>query len=186
MTQIGLCGGDRGEAGLFSGLLLSGRGLMGDFVSKYVNRLDSKGRVSIPAPFRQILAQEGQESLFCSPCLDMDAVDAGGLGLRSEIDGYLDAFEVFSEEREILSTALLGESEALKIDKDGRVVLSEAIKAHAGISDQVVFVGTGFKFQIWSPERYEVYQSEAKKRALELRRSMAKVRQARREQGGDA
>lgn len=153
---------------------------MDDFVSKYVNRLDSKGRVSIPAPFRQILAKEGIESLFCSPSLEMDSVDAGGLGLRAAIDRYLDEFDVFSEEREILATALLGESESLKIDKDGRVVLSEAIKAHAGISDSVAFVGNGFKFQIWAPDRYEAYKAEATKRALALRKSMAAQRQARR------
>lgn len=156
---------------------------MGDFVSKYVNRIDSKGRVSIPAPFRQILAEEGQESLFCSPCLDMDAVDAGGAGLRREIDTYLDAFEAFSEEREILSTALLGEAEQLKIDKDGRVVLSDIIKRHAGIEDQAVFVGNGFKFQIWSPERYEAYHADATKRALALRKEMAAARRTRRDGG---
>lgn len=144
---------------------------MDDFVSKYVNRLDSKGRVSIPAPFRQILVREGLEALFCSPSLELDAVDAGGLGLRGAIDTYLEAFDVFSEEREVLATALLGESESLKIDKDGRVVLSETIKEHAGISDAVAFVGNGFKFQIWQPERYEAYRADATKRALALRKA---------------
>lgn len=151
---------------------------MDDFVSKYVNRLDSKGRVSIPAPYRQILAREGQENLFCSPSLELDAVDAGGLGLRSKIDDYLEAFDVFSEEREVLSTALLGESESLKIDKDGRVVLSEAIKSHTGIKDAVAFVGNGFKFQIWAPERYEIYRADAAKRSIELRKSIAAARRA--------
>ena len=146
---------------------------MDEFVSKYVNRLDSKGRVSIPAPYRQILAREGQESLFCSPSLELEAVDAGGLRLHREIESHLEAFEAFSEEREALSTALLGESESFKIDKDGRVTLSETIKAYAGITDAVVFVGHGFKFQIWQPEKYEAYKAAAIKRAQEMRKLKA-------------
>ncbi|MCT4656446.1 MAG: division/cell wall cluster transcriptional repressor MraZ [Cohaesibacter sp.] len=154
---------------------------MDDFVSKYVNRLDSKGRVSIPAAYRQILARDGVEALFCSPSLDMDCIDAGGVRLRSAIDDYLNAFEVFSEEREILATTLLGESEALKIDKDGRVVLSETLKDHAGIGDKVAFVGNGFKFQIWDPERYEAYRAEAVARSRALRKSMTAQRQRNRQ-----
>ena len=136
------------------------------FVSKYVNRLDSKGRVSIPAPFRQVLAKDGQESLFCSPSLDLIAIEAGGQALQDEINAHLDKFDTFSEEWEILSTALLGESETFKIDKDGRVILSETIKAVAGITDTVVFVGQGYKFRMWQPEQYEIYRKEAQKWTL--------------------
>lgn len=153
------------------------------FLSKYVNRLDSKGRVSIPAPFRQILARQGLESLFCSPSFEKECIDAGGEGLRGAIDGYLNVFEPFSEEREVLATALLAESESLKIDKDGRVVLSETIKAHTGIADSVAFVGHGYKFQIWAPERYEVYRKAATKRALALQKELAAQRQANRASG---
>ncbi|MCV6548106.1 MAG: division/cell wall cluster transcriptional repressor MraZ [Cohaesibacter sp.] len=151
---------------------------MDEFVSKYVNRLDSKGRVSIPAAFRQILSRDGYEALFCCPSLEMDCIDAGGQGLRSAIDDYLNAFEVFSEEREILATTLLGESEALKIDKDGRVVLSDVLKAHSGIGDKVAFVGNGFKFQIWDPARYEAYRADAVSRARALRKSLTAQRQS--------
>ncbi len=156
---------------------------MDDFVSSYVNRLDSKGRVSIPAPYRQILAREGHENLFCCPSMDRAAVDAGGLSLRKAIDEYLEPFDVFTEEREFLATALLGESESLKIDKDGRVVLSEKIKAHTGITDSVVFVGHGYKFQIWEPEKYEIFKADAAKQAMALRASLSARRKALREAG---
>jgi MraZ protein len=156
---------------------------MDDFVSSYMNRLDSKGRVSIPAPYRQILAREGHENLFCCPSMDRAAVDAGGLSLRKAIDEYLEPFDVFTEEREFLATALLGESESLKIDKDGRVVLSEKIKAHTGITEAVVFVGHGYKFQIWEPERYEIFKADAAKQAMALRASLSARRKALREAG---
>jgi MraZ protein len=72
-----------------------------------------------------------------------------------------------------LSTTLIGDSEILKIDQDGRVVLTETIKAHAGISDRVTFVGQGYKFQIWEPERFAAYREEAKNRLRDLRKRLA-------------
>ncbi|TLP48432.1 MULTISPECIES: division/cell wall cluster transcriptional repressor MraZ [Cohaesibacter] len=156
------------------------------FVSKYVNRLDSKGRVSIPAPFRQLLAQDGQDSLFCSPSLDQVSIEAGGLVYQQEINDQLNQFDPFSEEREMLSTALLGESETFKIDKDGRIVLSESIKEYAGITDVVVFVGQGTKFRLWQPDRYEVHRKEAQKLALSrIRQGKTNVAPKEGQGGGD-
>ena len=81
---------------------------MDRFVSHYTLRLDAKGRVSIPASYRAVLAREG------------------------------------------------------------RVVLTDALKAHAGIADAVAFAGLGHKFQIWEPERFraELAEATAKVRAL--------------------
>lgn len=145
---------------------------MDGFISTFTNRLDAKGRVSIPASFRAVLARDGFEGLYCCPTLDRQAVDAGGNELRDHIRTMLGQFEPFSEDHEYLSTALIGESEVLKIDQDGRVSLSDAIKAHAGIADQVTFVGHSYKFQIWEPQRFAVYREEANNRTRELRKRL--------------
>ncbi len=145
---------------------------MDEFVSTFTNRLDAKGRVSIPAPFRAVLAVDGFDGLYCCPTLDRNAVDAGGNRLRERIKASLFNFEPFSEDHELLSTTLIGESEILKIDPDGRVILSEAIRAHAGIAERVTFVGQGYKFQIWEPDRFEAYREEAKNRLRDLRKRL--------------
>ncbi len=146
---------------------------MDEFVSTFTNRLDAKGRVSIPAPFRAVLAVDGFDGLYCCPTLDQQAIDAGGNRLRQVIGDSIANFEPFSEDHELLSTTLIGDSEILKIDQDGRVVLTETIKAHAGISDRVTFVGQGYKFQIWEPERFAAYREEAKNRLRDLRKRLA-------------
>ena len=87
-----------------------------------------------------------------------------------EINRLLDALPPYSDERDQLSTALLGDCEPLKIDGDGRVVLSEALKHHAGIGHEVVFVGVGHKFQIWEPGRFEAQFAEGRKKLSELKR----------------
>ncbi len=78
------------------------------------NRLDAKGRVSIPAGFRQVLARDGFEGLYVHPALDVAALDAGGTALIASIDQILSRFSPFSAEWEALSTALNGTSEILK------------------------------------------------------------------------
>lgn len=145
---------------------------MDEFVSTFTNRLDGKGRVSIPAPFRAVLARDGSNGLYCCPTLDREAYDAGGNRLRDTIRQTLSQFEPFSLEYELFSTNLIGESEVLTIDSDGRTVLSEDIMRHTGLTDRVTFVGQGFKFQLWEPERFEAFREEAKNRVRELRQRL--------------
>jgi MraZ protein len=142
------------------------------FVSNFTNRLDAKGRVSIPASFRAVLAKDGYEGLYVHPALDLAAFDAGGHALRKTIDDILARFSPFSEEWESLSTALNGTSEVLKVDPEGRIMLSEALKAHAGIGDAVTFVGHGHKFQIWEPERFRSHLEAARTRLRDVKRTL--------------
>ncbi len=118
------------------------------FVSNFTLRLDSKGRVSIPASFRSVLGRDGFDGLYCYPALDRPAVDAGGNALIAEIEALIARNAPYSEEREQFAISLYGTSETVKIDGEGRVMLSEPLKMHAGITDQVAFVGLGHKFQI--------------------------------------
>src|ERR1700686_3123041 len=120
-----------------------GRRSMDRFVSHYTLRLDAKGRVSIPAPFRSVLARDGFEGLYCYPALDRPALDAGGNALLAEIETLTASFAPYSEQRERFALALYGTSETLKFDGEGRVVLTDALKAHAGITDAATFVGVG-------------------------------------------
>jgi MraZ protein len=70
-------------------------------------------------------------------------------------------FSPYSEQREQFSLALFGTSETLKIDGEGRVVLTDAHKLHAGIGNAVIFVGLGHKFRIWEPGRFRAEMAEA-------------------------
>jgi MraZ protein len=78
-----------------------------------------------------------------------------------EIERLIDRFPPYTQEREQFSVALYGTSETLKVDGEGRVVLSEELKNHAGIADTVAFVGLGHKFQIWEPSRFREHLSTA-------------------------
>lgn len=145
---------------------------MDRFVSNFTNRLDAKGRVSIPASFRAVLGRDGFEGLYVHPALDAPALDAGGNALLSDINALLSTLSPYSDERDHLSTALFGTSEVLKTDPEGRVILTESLRAHAGIADAVTFVGHGHKFQMWEPERFRAHLEEARAKVRELKRSL--------------
>ena len=146
---------------------------MDRFVSHFQNRLDAKGRVSIPASFRAVLSRDGFEGLYVHPSLDADAVDCGGHALLRDFDDLLMRHSPYSVERDLFSTALLGTSEILKVDSEGRVVLSDTIKASAGVTSDVTFVGQGHKFQIWEPNRFRAHLEEAKLRLRDLRKQLS-------------
>ena len=143
------------------------------FVSHFTNKLDAKGRVSIPASFRSVLARDGFEGLYVHPSLDIEALDCGGNALLRDIDGLLETLSPYSEERDAFSTALLGTSEILKMDAEGRVILTETLKSYAGITAEVTFVGLGHKFQIWEPSRFRAHLDEAKDKVRALRKQLS-------------
>jgi len=143
---------------------------MDRFVATYTMRLDAKGRVSIPASFRAVLARDGFEGLYCQPSPGHPALDAGGNALIQEIEALIERFPPYSEERDDLAAALYGQSEILKVDSEGRMILSERMKTIAHIDESVVFVGLGHKFQIWEPERFFSFLEEASEKVKALRR----------------
>ncbi len=134
---------------------------MDRFVSHYMLRLDAKGRVSVPASFRAVLARDGFDGLYCYPALDRPALDAGGNALLAEIEALIAGFSPYSDQREQFSLALYGTSETLKFDGEGRVLLSDGLKTHAGITEAVSFVGLGHKFRLWEPGRFRAELAEA-------------------------
>ncbi len=116
-----------------------------------------------------MLGRDGFESLYCYPALDRPAIDAGGSALMLEIEALIGRYAPFSDQREQFALALYGTSETLKIDGEGRVVLSENLKRHAGITEAVAFVGLGHKFQIWEPGRFQSELAEATQKVRALK-----------------
>jgi MraZ protein len=145
---------------------------MDEFASRIEAKVDQRGRVAIPAPFRAVLAQEGADEVHCYPHLDYDAIEAGGARLVEEIKGIVGRQPAGSQEREALEIVYFGECEKLKIDPDGRTVLPKRLRDHACITETAVFVGLGNKFQIWEPEAYNKFRERAREQALALRREL--------------
>ena len=138
-------------------------------LGEYECKIDAKGRVSIPAAFRAVLERDGYKSggaigIYCYPSLDAPALDAGGERLAQKIDGLLAGLPDYSDERDELSVALYGDVQVLSIDGDGRIVLPEGLRTHAGLKGAVTFVGLGDKFQIWEPGQFDQRRKRAREK----------------------
>jgi MraZ protein len=143
---------------------------MDQFVSTFTNRIDTKGRVSVPASFRTVLAKDGLDGIYCYPSLDAPALDAGGRRLVDKINALVEDLAPYSDEKDQLATALFGTSEVLTIDQDGRTILPERLREHAGITTHITFVGLGEKFQMWEPKRFEAHLAGARQKVRDLRK----------------
>ncbi|MCB1385044.1 MAG: hypothetical protein KDJ80_03810 [Nitratireductor sp.] len=143
---------------------------MDRFVSNTINRVDKKGRVSIPAPFRLVLGS--QPVLHTILSVDYPVVEAGGPQFMDGLRRRLDLMDPLSEEFEVWSFYLEGDAAELKIDPEGRIALTDHLRAHAGISDEVAFVGRGNFFQLWEPEAFRAYREMARAKVRDLRRML--------------
>ncbi|MEM7693945.1 MAG: division/cell wall cluster transcriptional repressor MraZ [Pseudomonadota bacterium] len=110
--------------------------------------------------------RDGFEGLYVFPSIHAPTVDAGGFALLNQIQSRLDGLETLTDEHDMMSTALYGASEIIKIDSEGRVMLTDTIRAITGIEKAVTFVGLGYKFQIWHPDHFVTHRAEAQKRAF--------------------
>lgn len=140
---------------------------MGLFLSKYVNKVDRKGRVSVPATFRAALPNQGPDNfqgIVAFPSPKYSALEGYGIDRIEEIVGRIDALPLFSEEREYFET-MLAESHRLPFDTEGRIILPGELIEHAKITDSVAFVGLGRSFQIWAPPAYDAHKTAVHERA---------------------
>lgn len=140
---------------------------MDRFLSNTINKVDKKGRVSIPAPFRPVLGDVSR--LFTLMSVDQPSVDAGGPELIERGEAYLEKLDPFSLEYELHSFVLHGDSSELKMDGEGRITLTDAIREQTGIVDRAAFVGRGHFFQIWEPDRFLAYREEARRQVAQMR-----------------
>ncbi|HVA12444.1 MAG TPA: division/cell wall cluster transcriptional repressor MraZ [Stellaceae bacterium] len=133
------------------------------FSSTFFNKVDRKGRVSVPAGFRAALAGQSFAGIVAFPSLKFAALDAGGYDRLEDITNRLDELPEFSDERDSLAS-VLSDAQPLPFDSEGRIVLPQALIEYAKIGEQVAFVGIGRSFQIWEPARYQSHRDEMRER----------------------
>lgn len=142
------------------------------FLSSYTNKIDKKGRVSVPAPFRAVLAGQNFQGIICYHSFINPCIEASGMERMERISAGIDALDPFSEERDAFATSILGSAMQLAFDGEGRVMLPEDLIAEAGLSDLAVFVGKGQTFEIWQPAKYKAHADSARKLAMGKRATL--------------
>ena len=142
------------------------------FLSNYENKIDKKGRVSVPATFRSHLGSMGFNGFISYPSFNHPALEACSQDRIEKLSNTIDSLNPFEEKRDFFATSILSESENLQFDTEGRVSLSDKLLNHANIKNNVLFVGLGKTFQIWNPKIFEKFRLIARKKAFQNRSNL--------------
>lgn len=133
------------------------------FLSTHINKVDKKGRVSVPSPFRDQLVGEQFQGVVLFRSGTQPALEGFAWSYMQEISRRLENFDLFSAEQDDLAMTVFGESVQLAFDGDGRIVLPVDLMEYAGLVERAAFVGLGNKFQIWDADILAKRREEARR-----------------------
>lgn len=136
--------------------------MMRRFRGESVHKVDQKGRVSVPAPFRRVL-EEGDPDwteglnpnlvlIYGMPggnCLEGYTVEGA-----ARLDDKVARLPTFSRQRRALERLLNTQSVYAQVDENGRIVLPQRLRETFGLETEALFAGMGEHFQIWAPDAY--------------------------------
>jgi MraZ protein len=144
------------------------------FMDTVVNKVDAKGRVSLPSDYRAMVKELSTEIVcyrsLSAPCIEgclEETLDK----LATEIEN---ATDFFSETQDNLTNLVFGDAKRFGFDSTGRIVLTEKLLKHAQITDTAVFVGKGRKFQIWNPQNWAKEEARIRADAMKNRPALKK------------
>ena len=147
------------------------------FLSSFENKLDKKGRVSVPASYRSYLSNLGYNGVICYPSFNNQSIEAWPQDRIEKISNTIDALNPFEEKKDYFATSILSESINLQFDSEGRISLTPKLLKHAKIKNSMLFVGQGKTFQIWEPTIFEKFRVTAKRKSNIHRASLKWERQ---------
>ncbi len=132
------------------------------FVATHIHPIDKKGRVTLPAPFRNAMAGQSFRGIVLLRSARHPCLEGFSWSQMEEISRRLtDRMDMFSAEQDALATDLFASAAQLMFDDDGRFLLPVELMEYGHIGEEVAFVGLGSKFQMWDPEILKKRKAEA-------------------------
>lgn len=144
------------------------------FLSSFVNRLDKKGRVSVPASFRATLGDDAA-GIVVFRSLQHEALDGCSIDHLELLSQSLEKQDLTPDVYELIETTIFGGSIQLPFDGEGRITLPQQLANSVGISDEVAFVGRRKTFQLWDPKKLAAHDAAARSAARAKDISLSKI-----------
>ena len=148
------------------------RGAGARFFGSYTNKIDSKGRLATPAAFRAKIDLAAESVIYCIPSTEDPCIECGDIEYVDGLMAMIDRLDPYSEQRQALELAVATQMRPLKVDGEGRIVLTDDLVEHASLNGEALFAGRLRSFQIWNPETFAHKLSAAKKVASEAKLSL--------------
>ena len=113
------------------------------FLSSYENRLDKKGRISVPAKFRAAIANDKFQGVVLYRSMTNNCIEGVSM---SRMEKLADSDDTYGD--------LFADAQQMAFDITGRIIITPELIKHAGIKNSAIFVGRGNSFQIWNPDNF--------------------------------
>lgn len=156
------------------------------FTANYSNKVDAKGRVSVPARYRALLERSEFSGIVVYESFKLPCLEASSREYMDELSQRLaEDFGAFEDEKEALAATILGAAFDLPFDGGGRILLPQSLMQFASITDMAVFVGVGEKILIWEPAAWEAYRDAQREKARAAAMRLGAMRPRAPSPGGD-
>ena len=150
----------------------------------YVNKIDKKGRVSVPKPFRAFFEGQDFAGVYLFRSFKLAALEGAGDAFMDEFVNRLDDLDLFSDDQDDLAALILQNAFQLPFDPEGRVALPKELMEHAGLETEAVFAGRGKRFLIFEPDAFKAYDQQLFERARSRGPTLPAARSAKDEDQG--
>ena len=145
------------------------------FVSTFINKIDKKGRVSLPSIFRNALPKDYKNEIILYKSLRHNSIEGCSVKRINEIANRINNLDFFSEDQDDFSTSIFSEIIPTNLDKEGRFVIPDTLKKFTNITSEATFIGQGYYFQILEPRKAKQKQTESRKRLILEKKSLTSI-----------
>ena len=145
------------------------------FVSQFVNKIDKKGRVSLPSQFRNALPKKSKNEIILFKSLKFKSIEGCSSERIDKIANRIEELDIFSDDQDDFATSIFSEIIPTKLDKEGRFLIPENLKLYSNISNEVTFIGQGYYFQIWEPQAASERQKKSRERLVKEKRTLGSI-----------
>lgn len=144
------------------------------FLSSFVNKIDKKGRVSVPASFRAVLGAQAT-GIVVFRSLQYEALDGCSIAHLELLSESLEKLDLSPETFELIETTIFGGSVQIPFDSEGRIILPASLMQIVGIEDEIAFVGRRKTFQLWNPAKLSAHDESSRSAARAQSISLSKI-----------
>ena len=142
------------------------------FLGTIENKLDQKGRISVPADFRMVVKNSTFQGVILFHSFTNKCIEGCSMERMEMLSDATDNLDLFSEENDNLNSLIFSDARQLSFDVTGRIVIPSDLLEFAGIKNSALFVGKGKTFQIWNPDEFNKFQNNVRKKAFDARPSL--------------
>ena len=145
------------------------------FLSTYSFKIDKKGRISLPAPYRSIISNRKEPEIILFKSFKYQTIEGCDYSRIENISKRVNQLDIFSDEQDDFMTSIFSELKSVKLDSEGRFIVPDDLLNYAEIKNEATFIGLGHSFQLCAPDFAKKRQSESRRNNLKNKRTLRSI-----------